>query len=124
LANEIFMVTWLLSAIFAISAFSMLMRCTTGSFRPDLAGYFFQRIPGALVEFADKIEVGIEEVADDATEGDEFRAVTKSEVLAALLAGRGLQDGKQAMPCGAGKDGASEDDDVIAIRVQLWIALR
>ena len=55
----------------------------------DLAVHFFQNIPGALVEFADKIEVGIEEVTDDATEGDELRAITKAEVLTALFAGRG-----------------------------------
>ena len=63
----------------------------------DLAVHFFQHIAGALVEFADEAEVGIEEVTDDATEGDELRAVTKAEVLTALFAGGGLQDGKQAM---------------------------
>ena len=84
--------------------------------RADLAVHFFQSIPGALVEFANEIEVGIEEVTDDATEGNELWAVVaKAEVFTALFAGGSLQDGKQTMTSRAGNDGAGEDDDVIAV---------
>ena len=84
LANVIFIVTYVLTEILASSAFSSVMRATAR--RPhDVGVAVVEMLARRGVELADQQEVRVEEVADDAAERDELRAVAEAEVAPHLL---------------------------------------
>src|SRR5215212_8865960 len=67
---------------------------------------------GSRVVLADQEEIGIQEVADDGTERDEFGAVAEAEPLLGLLARMLLEDGQKAVAHRPGQDRARQDDGV------------